>query len=289
VKIFYPSPVEPSAKSNRPLSGSIADARPPGKLVVTRFLDARITPLELSGVKVGRRPAGAWVRSSRQNPKLERLVEILRKGKASLPEGTPAMAGVSAVVMTGGAVVYPLPSGEDVAWMGEAPGGTAALDGPWQWLLSKGYSQPLVCDLGQTALKIRAGDRRWRFPRNFNFVSPGTKHEEGRSALRRWVTGKIVAALSYCNRSPDAVFFALPCRVNVAGVPGPCSYAGMADDSNFVPDVLVSSVLPGTPIWCANDAEAAAMGVLLFPSIVAHESVLVLTLGFSLGAALIQK
>ena len=63
----------------------------------------------------------------------------------------------------------------------------------------------------------------------------------------------------------------------------------MAGDTQFIPDVLDDALPAHVPVWCANDAEAAALGSLQMTELEPYSRYLVLTCGFALGAALVYK
>ena len=82
------------------------------------------------------------------------------------------------------------------------------------------------------------------------------------------------------------VVLALPCDFP-ADVPGPCSYAGLEGDADFVEAVLAEAGLADRHCVYLNDAVLAALSV--------RESVagrlpatLVVTLGFGVGGALLE-
>ncbi|MCC6874521.1 MAG: hypothetical protein IT378_09480 [Sandaracinaceae bacterium] len=149
----------------------------------------------------------------------------------------------------------------------------------------------VVCDLGQTSLKLGV-KRRGRLAREIVdrdlAVLPValTEHaasRRGRGALIAWIAG---ALLPHLAGSVSELVLALPARVSARGVPGPCTYGGLAG-SRFVPGLLDALEARGGHVARArvvNDAELAAGLVRAGEG----ERVLALTLGFGPGAALVS-
>ncbi len=144
-----------------------------------------------------------------------------------------------------------------------------------------------VVDLGQSHLKGFTSDRRivvarpWdRLPMREDCTDP---IPVARQALRDWV-GPALASL---RADPDVVVVALPCELGDEPTPGGCSYAGLQDDDDFIPDVLAAAGWRPDTVWVLNDAELAAAAARQDPR-TRGTSTLVLTLGFGFGAAVLQ-
>jgi predicted NBD/HSP70 family sugar kinase len=63
----------------------------------------------------------------------------------------------------------------------------------------------------------------------------------------------------------------------------------MRGDRTLLPDALAMAGLPDLPLFVLNDAELAAFSARADPRLAQYRKVLVLTLGFGLGAALICR
>lgn len=88
---------------------------------------------------------------------------------------------------------------------------------------------------------------------------------------------------------PRALVFALPAKLDDDGTPHSSNYAGMAGDRALLSDALEMGGLAGLPLFVVNDAELAALSARLDPRLAGFRKVLVLTLGFGIGAALIHR
>jgi predicted NBD/HSP70 family sugar kinase len=110
-----------------------------------------------------------------------------------------------------------------------------------------------------------------------------------RRRLREFIALKLQIAMSECGQRPRALVFALPTRLDDDGTPRSSNYAGMRGDRTLLPDALQMAGLTNVPLFVLNDAELAALGALTDPRLAGFNKVLVLTLGFGLGAALIAR
>ena len=143
-----------------------------------------------------------------------------------------------------------------------------------------------VVDLGQSHLKGFTADRRTIVPRPWDRLPMREDCTDplpvARGALRAWV-GPALASLE---ADPDVVIVALPCELHDDPTPGGCSYAGLQDDDDFIPDMLARARWCPDTVWVLNDAELAAAAARQDPR-TRGISTLVLTLGFGIGAAVL--
>jgi hypothetical protein len=213
-------------------------------------------------------------------------------------EPVPAvLAGVDAVFLTGGraketgignafaglpcAVIF----GEESDFGGERGG--------FVLLQSRGLSG-WVADLGKSQLKLATPGRRWIFPRDrsrlrmASGVSPADEPAQ-RRRLREFIALNLQFAITETNERPGAMVFALPTRVDSDGTPRSSNYAGMQGDRMLLPEALALAGLSGLPLLVLNDAELAAHSARLDLRLAGFRKILVLTLGFGIGAALIQR
>jgi len=151
----------------------------------------------------------------------------------------------------------------------------------------------MVVDVGQTAIKVSWEGQRFVTPRDWTWIPLASEVDEARlmeqrKRLRQFLAGALRQATQHLPlRSPESVVIALPCELDEDGRPGPCSYAGMEDDTSLVSDALRLAGLPTARAFVLNDAELAAASAQVFPQVPQRETTLVLTLGFGVGAALL--
>jgi hypothetical protein len=207
------------------------------------------------------------------------------------------MTGFEAVFLTGGRLEdnamrgalsecsVPVFFGEDPVFSGERGG--------FELLLGRGFSG-WVADLGKSQLKLSAPGWRGVFPRDWTRLHPSTEVSmlripAQRRRLREFMALNIQRALVEAGLPPEAMVVALPTRLDEDGTPGGSNYAGMRGDRTLLRDVMGQGDLPGLPLFVLNDAELAALGAFSDERLAGFGKVLVLTLGFGIGAALIHR
>lgn len=251
--------------------------------MLARHRDPRVTPVELWDLVVAGAPLYAAPRDATFGRTLARAVEALIAGEAACESATALPADcrrIARVVLAGGAAGHVRWDSERVPATRAAPrcaerGGRAILAG----------ARGIVVDLGQSRLKLLAADgRRWSLARDLAAIPISGRPVDGagRAALIAFVAGGLrAAAEAGCER----IVMALPCEISPDGALGTCSYPWRAGEP-IVAEFLAAAGLAGVPTRLVNDAELAAIGV-------AEDGVppgvtLVLTLGFGVGAALVQ-
>jgi hypothetical protein len=264
-----------------------------------RIRHPEIVPLELSEVWVDGVTLWKSIRGRGLSSVLCKLTDALKpRGTSMSKEPVPAAAlDFEAVFLTGGQVedkglragLAELPCtvvfGEHPVFGGERGG--------FELLEARGLSG-WVADLGQSQLKLVAPGQRWTFPRDWTrlraagHVSPGEMPAQ-RRRLREFVALRLQMAMSESARRPQALVFTLPARLADDGTPVGCSYSGMSGDRALLPDALEMAGLAGLPLFVLNDAELAALSARLDARLDGFRKVLVLTLGFGIGAALIHR
>ena len=110
-----------------------------------------------------------------------------------------------------------------------------------------------------------------------------------RRRLREFIAVKLQIAMAETGRQPEAVLFALPARLDDDGTPGTGDYAGLRGYRELIPDALLLAGLAHVPSFVLNDAELAAFSARADPRLAAFHKILVLTLGFGIGAALVCR
>lgn len=151
-----------------------------------------------------------------------------------------------------------------------------------------------VADLGKSQLKLSAPGWRWQFARDWKRLRSScqvTLQEvpTQRRRLREFIALKLQTAMAESSLRPQALVFALPSRLDDEGAPGTSSYAGMQGDRTLLRDAADLAGLPGLPLFVLNDAELAALGARSDARLAEFHKVLVLTLGFGIGAALMHQ
>ena len=271
----------------------------PQKSNPQRIRHPNIRPLEISDVWVAGSTLWDWSRAPGFASVLRRALERWRDNDCANPwnEAAPAgLQGFDAVFVAGGraeddllrtelsalpcAVVF----GEEPLFGGERGG--------FELLQSRNLSG-WVADLGKSQLKLSAPGWRWNFPRDWTRLRPPWEASKieipaQRRRLREFIALKFQAAMAESGLRPQSLVFALPCPVDDDGTPAPSSYVGMGGDGALLRDAMALAGLPDLPLLVLNDAELAALSAHSDARLAGFRKVLVLTLGFGIGAALIQ-
>jgi hypothetical protein len=154
----------------------------------------------------------------------------------------------------------------------------------------------MVCDLGQTQLKVSWQGRRLIFRRNLaalprcdRSVTYSLQEKASqRHLLRRFIAQSLRQVIEDVHAGPpEGVVFALPAELDAWGQPIGSSYIGMHMDTQLVTHALEMAGLPDIPHWLLNDAELAATSALFDERVIAcGGKALVFTLGTAVGCAL---
>lgn len=191
------------------------------------------------------------------------------------------------------ALPFPLSFSADGRWTGEA--------GAFGLLREIGFPAGAMLDVGQTAIKASARDRRIVRERDFSVLPLRLIDASGHSTGCPTETAAAFIASALCDllraAGPvdPAIVLALPCPLDEDAVPGACTY-GWEGDTRLLPQVFrrVDERLPGwqagaePEVLVLNDAELAAESALCELRPPAGARLLCLTLGFGPGAALIE-
>ena len=151
-----------------------------------------------------------------------------------------------------------------------------------------------VLDLGQSQLKLATPDRRWTFQRDSTRLRaagevPACGIPAQRRRLREFLALKLKMALTESQRPPEALLFALPTRLTADGTPLGGNYAGLRGYREIISETLAMAGLTNVPAFVLNDAELAALAARSHPGLASARKILVLTLGFGIGAALVCR
>ncbi len=160
-------------------------------------------------------------------------------------------------------------------------------------LLGSTPSEALVVDVGQTALKIAFAGRRTRIPRDFSRLP--IQHELAPDALvsgRQDFIGFVAGAIRETLRStapvlPSTFVLALPAAIDDDHTVHGCTYPYAAPDLELPADLRRASGLERVETLLLNDSELVAHGVASDPAMQRRHPVLVVTLGFGPGSALV--
>ncbi len=171
-------------------------------------------------------------------------------------------------------------------------GGRFAGEAGGMMILEEMGLRGMVCDLGQSGIKISWAGRRWSFARDQEILWERAGGEaipikgEQRRALRKFLGEAIRTATDEAGAGwPEGIVCALPSALDKWGQPLGSSYIGMTNDTQLVPDALEIAGWRDGQIFLLNDAELTAISALQDDRI--HDSlmVLVVTLGFAIGTA----
>lgn len=265
-----------------------------------RIRHPEILPLELSEVCVQGASLWEWSRKPGFPAALSEALDALHERRSVTRRRDPlpaVLSGFDAVFLTGGRIAEESLCGElsalsSAVFIGEesAFGGTP---GGFELLRTRGLSG-WVADLGKSRFKLSSPGRRWTFPRDWarlriaGDVSPAEEPAQ-RRRLREFIALKLQFAMAESGQRPRALVFALPVKMDDDGSPHSSNFAGMKDDRMLLPDALALAGLSGLPLFVLNDAELAALSARLDERLAGFRKVLVLTLGFGIGAALIHR
>lgn len=138
-------------------------------------------------------------------------------------------------------------------------------------------------DVGQTAIKLVEGERVWRVARDLvraplRDTVPLAELEGARASTLAFLAEAIASGES----APRRILLGLPCERTDEGLPRGCTYAWRDPDAELIPSLEART---GAAIALANDAELGALAAaLVLPP---GPTALVLTIGFSVGGALL--
>lgn len=269
-----------------------------GDVSICRILDPEIVPFEVWDLVVDGSLWAEHFYAPDFPHALRRGIKTLRDGRGVTRSNGPVpscVAGFEAVFLSGGR------SGEQRRFAELAGIATAVAEegvfggvaGGLHWLRLHGLSG-WVLDLGQSQLKLATSGHRWAFQRDSTRLRaagevPPCGVPAQRRRLREFVALKLKMALTESQRRPDVLVCALPTRLGDDGTPLGGNYAGLRGYREMIPDALQMAGLSGVPAFILNDAELAAHGARHDPRLMPFRKILVLTLGFGIGAALVCR
>jgi hypothetical protein len=269
---------------------------------IQRVRHRGIAPLELSDLRVSGATLWEWSQDPDLPFALRQALVILHAGQGvagpRAPEPVPAgIKGFDAVFLAGGRLAdsalrsqlsgLPFP----VLFAGDPT--HAGTRGGLEWFRTCARAG-WAADLGNSQLKIAAPGRQWVFARDWTRLQPAGRVPPLQlpaqcRRLREFIAGGLQCAMAESAQSPQALLFAFPARVADDGIPSSSSYAGMSRDATLLPEAMELAGVPEMPVFVMNDAELAALGALSHEGLAAFRKVLVMTLGYGIGAALIHR
>jgi hypothetical protein len=284
-------------KATKPEDPMVGDGGgEPGAPRRARF--AGITPLAVAGFEIEGRRFEYWLGSRRGAASLRQMLAAWRERRLPLPAALADDRAPEAVYLTGGRSLHaqfarlseidqlPVIHATDPMFAGALAG---------QRWLDQNRSEAWVLDLGQTAAKVVVGERRWRFVRNFTALPVAAdcrtprRRREQKFALRNFLGDKLNVCRRLTGSPPRHFLFGVCAQLGDDLVPHGSSYAGLDGQATFFSDVLRRGRLRPDSVWAANDAELAALAALEDARLARWRRVLVLTLGFSVGGAVIDR
>jgi hypothetical protein len=143
------------------------------------------------------------------------------------------------------------------------------------------------CDLGQTSLKVVEGEsavrveRDWKSAPHRDALPPGAYPNACRSTLE--FLSRALAIV----RSRKRILLALPCEFTRADWPQGSTYCWGDPDQNFVEALEERLGLQSGAVDYLNDAELAGLAARADAQVPRGPPVLVLTIGFGVGGALL--
>lgn len=230
---------------------------------------------------------------------LRRGIHALHAGLGETRSRGPipsSVAGFDAVYLAGGRAARIFQECEPASTpliVAANAGAFAGAPGGLHWLQRNDYLG-WVLDLGQSQLKLATPNRQWAFSRDSTRlraageVSPAEIPTQ-RRRLREYLALKLEFVLNEESQPPDALVAGLPSPLSEDGTPVGGNYSGLRGYRELLPDALSLIGLDEAAVFVLNDAELAAHSARLDPRLSGFRKILVLTLGFGIGAALIQR
>ncbi|MES2824109.1 MAG: hypothetical protein V4732_10945 [Pseudomonadota bacterium] len=150
----------------------------------------------------------------------------------------------------------------------------------------------IVIDLGQTQIKIANAGELHTFKRDFAAIPIRSETESEQDAVQlqsfvRYVSSSIAETIKNTVK-PKGIVLALPCDIDNDGVLGGSSYAGMKGNADLVDSIIHHANLEDVQVLLLNDAELTAASALHDKNVIKFNKILVITLGFAVGATILE-
>lgn len=159
-----------------------------------------------------------------------------------------------------------------------------ALDAAQQ-LLTASEKSGMVVDVGQTQIKIVVEGKYFSYPRDL-LQLPIEETCPQKNALANFIATSISIST---DKAPENIILALPCTIDENLNLGPCSYQQMHNNRELINEIIDSTELNKSTIQIINDAELAGLAASRDKRLTSFKKVLVITLGFGVGAAILEN
>ncbi len=150
----------------------------------------------------------------------------------------------------------------------------------------------LVVDVGQTQIKIANAGELHRFKRDFSAIPIRNDKANDQDATQlQLLIGYISSSITQSIKNmakPQGMILALPCDIDNDGVLGGSSYTGMKGNTDLIDLIIHHAGLEGVQVLLLNDAELTASSALYDKNIIKFNKILVVTLGFGVGATILE-
>jgi hypothetical protein len=159
-------------------------------------------------------------------------------------------------------------------------------------LLEQSDLKGLVVDIGQTQIKISTDHKLHTYQRDLKLLpirddEDTAHHKEQLQNFYRFVGSSIAESVQLIHK-PEGIVLALPCWIGSDCSLGGSSYAGMKGNSELIEQILNHAELDNIKVILLNDAELTCYTALSDKRLDGFKKVLVVTLGFGVGAAVLE-
>lgn len=253
----------------------------------------RVLPVEVWDFPVEGRLLQAWRHEPFFPEAVARVVRGVRESPPTdwTPRARELARNIRHVHLMGGGAELPglLPSvvsaGVD-ATVAPAPRFIAARMGATRL----GLPDAVCLDVGQTSIKLATRERLWCVERDLTLAPMrDTVPQEQRPRVRNETVRYLASVFAPAVREGAPVVLALPCEWTEEGLPMSCSYCWPARDAHLLADLAAASGFSLDALHVLNDAELAAAVADADPRLPSDALVLVLTIGFGVGGALLER
>jgi hypothetical protein len=251
-----------------------------------------VTPIEVWDLPVDGEPLQSWRAHPSFPGRLARVVRgVVHEPPARWGARARALADrVRDVYLLGGGAAAPgaveaITSAGFRCTVAEDPIFAAARAG-----LSLVPGGTFCADIGQTAVKLVAHGRAWQVARPLDRAPLREEVPvENRARARRSTVGFLAEALATAEPVDGRAVLALPCEISDDGALAGCTYCWDSPDGALIGDLAREAGLSPGRVLVMNDAELAAVAADRDPRLPRAAVVLVLTLGFGVGGALLER
>jgi hypothetical protein len=143
-------------------------------------------------------------------------------------------------------------------------------------------------DVGQTSLKLAVAGDTWVIERDP--VAAPQRDETAPEALAQARRSTIAFLAEGIARRLEgrSLVLALPCELSDDGVAAGCTYCWGQSDASLLRELADAAAVDWAALRILNDGELAGVAASREPSVPADQITLVLTIGFGVGAALLE-